>query len=79
MRTAGLLLLGLLAIVLVASGALCPPDTDNCVGSLVHALIVIGVGVALSIPLVPEAYLQPARLVVYHSVCPDPSAPPPRG
>ena len=78
MKMAGLLV-GLLAVLLVAGGTLCPPDTDNCVGGLLHAFIVIGAGVALSIPLIPEAYLQPSRPIVYRSFCPDPVAPPPRG
>ncbi len=76
------LLVGLLMIVLVAGGALCPPDTDACVGGSLHALhafIVIGAGVALSIPLIPEAYLRPSRPIVYRSFHPDPAAPPPRG
>lgn len=78
MKIAGLLVV-LLTIMLVAGGTLCPPDTDNCVGGLLHAFVVLGASVALSAALVPEAYLEPARLVLYHGFCPDPAAPPPRG
>lgn len=79
MRTAVLLLTGLLAVVLVAGGTLCPQDTDNCVASLMHVFVVIGIGGALSISLIPQTYLRPVRLVAYKSYCPDPAAPPPRG
>jgi len=78
MKIAGLLV-GLLTIMLVAGGTLCPPETDNCVSRVLHAFVVIGAGVVLSIPLVPEAHLHPARLIAYRSFCPDPAAPPPRG
>ncbi len=78
MKIAGLLV-GLLTIMLVAVGTLCSLDTDNCVGGLLHAFIVLGSGVALSMPLIPEVRLHPSRLIAYRSFCPDPAAPPPRG
>ena len=78
MKIAGLLVV-LLTIMLVAGGTLCPPDTDNCVSRVLHAFVVIGAGVVLSIPLVPEAHLHPSRLIAYRSFYPDPAAPPPRG
>ncbi|MBI2162356.1 MAG: hypothetical protein HYU25_18610 [Candidatus Rokubacteria bacterium] len=78
MKIAGLLV-GLLMIMLVAGGTLCPSETDNCVSRLLHAFVVIGAGVALSIPLVPEARLRSSRLAAYRSFCPVPAAPPPRG
>jgi hypothetical protein len=78
MRLVILAIVVVLAFVLVAGAAICPGDSDNCTGRVLHSVFIGPPDTPRAVVLTTAQGSAPDSVAVYHSVVLDPVAPPPR-
>ena len=74
----GLVQWTLAVLVLAAGAAICPGDSANCTGRVLHSVFITPPDTTQSVVLTTAGGPAPDSLAVYHSVVLEPVAPPPK-